>query len=305
MRILVTGGAGYIGSTVVHHLLRNGHEVRVVDLLVGGGQSLITACRDSRFEILVGDIRDRQVAANAVAGCEAILHLAAVVGTPACERMPEVARTTNVGATETLLATREAGQRLVFASTGGVYGEISSGYCDEDTSPEPTTLYGLTKFQAEGMVRDARNAFVMRLGTVFGVSRALRWDLLVNSLTLQAVNDRTVTVYQPHARRSFIHVDDVSRALCLPVLEWGDVRERVFNVGDVKLDMEKGQLARIICHETGALLAINAIGEDPDRRDYTISFNKIAELGFHANRSLSTGIKELAKAAVLCNRHTR
>lgn len=304
MRILVTGGAGYIGSTVVHRLLNDGHEVRVADTLTNGGQSLIMACRDSNFELLVGDISSREVAAEAVNGCDAIIHLAAIVGTPACERTPKMATAINVGATDTLLTVRKREQRFVFASTEIVYGPVSSGHCDESTHPEPATLYGRTKLEAEELVQEADNNIVMRLTTVFGVSRAPRWDLLVNNLTRQAVTEGTVEIYQPEARRSFIHVDDASRALCMAALTWRGAAEGVVNVGDDDLSVTKGQLARIICRESGAELTFDSAGEDPDRRDHDISFGKIRTLGFRSSQSLAVGIKELVRAAELLERRS-
>jgi len=301
MRVLVTGGAGYIGSAVVYRLLGDGHDVKVVDLLVRGGHALLAACREQRFEMVLGDVCDPDVAADAVAGCDAIVHLAAVVGTPACERAPEAAVAVNVGATASLLAARGQQQRFVFASTESVYGEVLSGYCDEDTVPEPATRYGRTKLTAERMVSEAGNSVIMRLATVFGVSGAMRWDALVNSLTLQAVATGTVTLYQPDVRRSFIHVDDVSRALCLPIQAWSGESQLLVNVGDSRLTVTKRELVSTICEQTGAKQVVSDAGQDPDKRDYVMSFDKITKLGFSGKRSLETGVEELVKAARLCD----
>jgi nucleoside-diphosphate-sugar epimerase len=279
-------------------LLDQGHQVRVADALASGGQSLIMACRDSNFELLANDISSREIAAEAVKGCEVIIHLAAIVGTPACDRAPEMAASINVGATETLLSACRREQRFIFASTDSVYGAVSSGRCDESTYPEPATLYGHTKLEAERLVQKTGNNIIMRLTTVFGVSRALRWDPLVNNLTRLAVAEGRIAVYQPHSRRSFIHVDDASRALCMAAITWS-VRDGVVNVGDDDLTVTKGQLARIICHESGAELTFDSAGEDPDRRDYDMSFAKIRALGFRANQSLVMGVKELVRAAEL------
>ena len=302
MRILVTGGAGYIGSAVVHRLLETGCEVRVVDLLVEGGNALITACKYPDFEIVTRDLRDERVAADVVAGCDAIIHLAAIVGSPTCDLMPDVARSTNVGATETLLAARSPEQRLVLASTGSVYGAVPSGYCDESTIPSPTTLYGWTKLEAEQKASRMANSFIMRLATVFGISRKQRWDLLVNQLTLEAVTKGKIDLYQPHARRSFIHIDDLSKILCSAVLEWKPQAAGIINLGDSKLNLTKAEVARAICDETGADLTLDARGEDLDKRDYVMSFSKITDLGVHCSKPLSTGIAELAKAAKLARR---
>jgi nucleoside-diphosphate-sugar epimerase len=299
MKVLVTGGAGYVGSSAVRHLLKSGHEVRVLDLLLRGGQSLVAVCQYPGFEIVVADVRDHRVAADAVKGCDAILHLAAVVGTPACDQAPIAAKETNVGATEALLAARDQDQRFIFASTASVYGHVASGHCDEDTVPEPTTLYGRTKLEAERMVRKAENSFIMRPTTAFGVSEALRWDLLVNDLTFRAVTEGTIKLYQPKARRSFVHVDDLSYALCLPILNWNAAESGVFNVGDDGLNITKAQLAEIVRNETDAMIIDDGTGLDLDQRDYTTSFAKIAQLGFDRSRSLSAGVRELKKAARL------
>jgi nucleoside-diphosphate-sugar epimerase len=304
VRILVTGGAGYIGSSVVYRLLRNGHQVKVADSLTNGGQSLMMACGNSNFELLANDISSRDVAAEAVKRCDVIIHLAAIVGTPACERTPEMASAINVGATETLLTVRKREQRFVFASTDSVYGAVSAGHCDESTYPEPKTLYGQTKLEAERLVQETDNGVIMRLTTAFGVSRALRWDPLVNNLTRQAVAKGKIAVYQPHSRRSFIHVDDASRALYMAALTWRDVRKGIINVGDDDLSVTKDQLARMICRESGAELTFDSAGEDPDRRDYSMSFDKIRALGFRANQSLAMGIKELVRAAKLLERRS-
>lgn len=304
MKILVTGGAGYVGSSAVRHLLENGHEVRVVDLLLRGGQSLVAACQYPGLEIVVADVRDHRVAVDAVKRCDAILHLAAVVGTPACDRAPVTAKEINVGATEALLTARDQEQRFIFASTASVYGHVSSGHCDEATVPEPATLYGQTKLEAERMVREAGNSFIMRPTTAFGVSDALRWDLLVNDLTFKAVTDGTIKLYQPNARRSFIHVDDLSRALCLPILNWNAAESGVFNVGDDDLNVTKAELAEIVRKETGTRVVDDGTELDPDQRDYTTSFAKITELGFDQSRSLSAGVEELKKAARLSSSRT-
>src|SRR3954447_6100676 len=194
MHILVTGGAGYVGSTLVPLLLDQGHRVRVFDSLKFGGQGLLPCCQYRTFELLKGDITDEAAVARALDGIDAVIHLAAIVGYPACKKEPQVAHATNVEGTRMLLSRRRPDQKFLFASTGSIYGSVPDYVCNEDTPRAPITLYGETKATAEQMVLDAGNSVAYRYATAFGVSNRMRLDLMPNDFTYQAVKNRNLIV---------------------------------------------------------------------------------------------------------------
>jgi nucleoside-diphosphate-sugar epimerase len=242
-----------------------------------------------------GNVCDSGIVSATVRDIDVIVHLAAMVGTPACKLEPGVALATNVEGTKQLLSARHPDQGFILASTGSVYGDVSSKKCDENSNCFPTTLYGKTKLTCENNVRDAENTLIYRFSTAFGVSNHMRTDLLINDLTHQAVCAGEFSVYQPSALRSFIHVRDISRSILFAVREWVRVRDRIFNVGDERLNHTKREIAHLICGETKAVWYVDPKGEDEDRRDYVMSFARIRREGFLAQTSLVSGISELAK----------
>lgn len=209
MRILVTGGAGYVGSVMVPMLLEHGHKVRVFDSLKFGGQGLLPCTSSRDFELVKGDVCDENAFGKAADGMDAVIHLAAIVGYPACKKEPQVAHSTNVEGTANLLKLRRRDQKILFASTGSIYGSIPDYVCNEDSPRSPITLYGETKAKAEEAILSAGNSVAYRFATAFGVSNRMRLDLMPNDFTYQAVKNRNLIVYEggfkPHFRTRSRH----------------------------------------------------------------------------------------------------
>ncbi len=298
MRILVTGGAGYIGSVLVPTLLRDGHLVTVVDNLLYGQTSLLDVCHDPKLTIVRGDARDKTVMQRAVDGQDVLIPLAALVGAPLCAREPEAACSTNVGAIELLLQLRQPEQKVLYPNTNSGYG-LGQGEsaCTEESPLQPISIYGRTKCQAEQMVLDAGNSVTFRLATVFGVSPRMRLDLLVNDFTYRAVSDGFVVLFEAHFKRNYIHVRDVARAFEHALGNFEAMRGEPYNVGLSDANLSKSELCERIQRQVrGFYFSEAAVGEDPDKRNYIVSNAKIEATGFQPRYSLDAGITELLKA---------
>lgn len=305
MRVLVTGGAGYVGSTVVPVLLAAGHEVRVLDVLAHGGRALLGVWSDPRFRLIRGDIRDGAVVDEAVAGVDAVVHLAAIVGDPACAREPQLARSVNLDASVRLIEAAERARvsRFIFASTCSNYGRMDdpSGFVDERSPLAPVSLYAETKVAVERALMDRAGGSGMavtplRLATVFGVSPRMRFDLTVNEFTLALLTDRHLVVYGEQFWRPYVHVRDVARAIALVLASpAGDAGGEVFNVGSTEQNFQKQQLVELIRpHAPDAV--VEYVRKDEDPRDYRVSFAKIADrLGYTITTPVAAGIAEIAR----------
>jgi len=297
MNVLVTGGAGYVGTVAVPLLLENGHRVRVLDTEPGEGDLWCAAeGLPGRLELMQGDVGDPECMASALDGVDAVVHLAAVVGYPACKREPERAVAANLEGMRTLLSLRQSDQRIVYASTGSVYGEVS-GVCTEETPQRPLTLYGQTKAAAEQMLRGEGNFLIFRYATAFGVSPRMRHDLLLNDFTSQAVREGRLTVYEGGFRRTFIHVRDIARSLQFALDNWEEIADDVYNVGDESLNLSKLEAAEGIRRHVEYELCCSETGSDPDRRDYAVSYEKLRSKGFSVDVQFDDGIAELVRAA--------
>lgn len=305
MKVLVTGGAGYVGSTLVPMLLGAGHDVVVLDVLAHGGQALLGVWSDPRFRLIRGDICDGAVVEQAVTGMDAVVHLAAIVGDPACARAPELARQVNLDASLGLIAAAErAGvSRFVFASTCSNYGRMADGaaFVDETSPLAPVSLYAETKVAVEQALLDrpSRNGMAvtpLRFATVFGVSPRMRFDLTVNEFTLALLTERHLLVFGEQFWRPYVHVRDVARAI---VLVLATARERidaeVFNVGATSQNFQKQQLVELIRpHAPDAVVEYIKKQEDP--RDYRVSFSKIAtQLAYDITVPVPDGIAEIVR----------
>lgn len=305
MRVLVTGGAGYLGSTLVAGLLRAGHSVRVLDNLTFGGRALLGVWTHKDFELLIGDVRDADTVRNALAGIDAVVHLAAVVGDPACARQPDLARETNLDATLRIVRECRDAQveRFVFASTCSNYGRMASpdAYVEESSDLQPVSLYAETKVSVEQFLLEEWKVThpaptCLRFATVFGVSPRMRFDLTVNEFTMELVVKGRLQVYGEQFWRPYVHVADAARAIEI-VLEapLDRVARQVFNVGGTDQNYQKKQLVEMILpYAPGA--AVRYVHRVEDPRDYRVSFAKIeAQLGFTLSRSVADGIREVAK----------
>ncbi len=295
MKVFVTGGAGYVGTTLVPMLLAKGHQVKVLDCLLYGADGLAGPAEHEGFCLVRGDVRDRAALESAARGCDAIVHLGAIVGLGACAKNPELARQTNVLGSENVAAIA-SGRPIVFASTGSCYGVVKGRLCTEDTPLSPLSVYARTKAQAERPLLEA-GAVVYRIATAFGVSPRLRLDLLVNEFVHRAIHEKVLEVYEGSASRSFIHVADIASALCFALDNAPVMRGQVFNAGSEKMNHTKMEICRMIqvrLPETRIVADPN--GHDPDQRNYAVSYAKISALGYTTQVSMEKGIDELANA---------
>ncbi|HKO20106.1 MAG TPA: NAD(P)-dependent oxidoreductase [Acidobacteriaceae bacterium] len=303
MRVLVTGGAGYIGSTLVPLLLSAGHQVRVLDSLLHGGSSLLGVWSHPHFEFVRGDIQVPGQVEPALADVDAVVHLAAIVGDPACSREKDLARAVNLDASLALIdASRRAGvARFIFGSTCSNYGKMSdpSSMVDETAELRPVSLYAETKVAVElallnGSNVDGWSPTPLRFATVFGVSPRMRFDLTVNEFAMVMLTQKRLQVFGEQFWRPYIHVHDVARAILLVLQAPPEkVSHRVFNVGATDQNYQKQQLVRMIQPHVGdAVVEYVHRAEDP--RDYRVSFSRInKELGFTISRTVEQGIREV------------
>jgi nucleoside-diphosphate-sugar epimerase len=299
MRVLVTGGAGYIGSHLVRRLLSAGHAVHVLDRLDYGGSSLLGDCDMPGFSLTRGDITDRALLRGAIQDAEAIVHLAALVGFPACQRDPQDAVRSNVEGTRAVLAESNPAQRLVFASTASVYGAVGPGLRDESWPVSPLSLYARTKVEAEDLVRARGAAVILRFATAFGVSSRMRFDLLPNDLLRIVLRDGRLDLYEPDFRRCFIHVRDTAAALHHALDNWDLVVDQTFNVGDPALNMTKLALAERIAQLVPFTLKVVTTGHDSDERDYYLSSSRFSATGFRANSDMVDALRGVMTAVRL------
>ncbi|HEV3339933.1 MAG TPA: NAD-dependent epimerase/dehydratase [Pirellulales bacterium] len=297
LKILVTGGAGYLGSVMVPTLLEQGHSVTVLDNFLFNQNSLLECCANRHFSVIRGDCREAAVLRRGLHDADLIIPLAAIVGAPACAADPTASRSTNLDAVKLLLSLRSPSQRVIYPTTNSGYGIGEQGkYCTEETPLRPISLYGTTKVEAEQAVLEAGNSITFRLATVFGMSPRMRIDLLVNDFVYRAVNDRTVVVFEGHAKRNYIHVRDVARAFLHGIDHFLSMQGQPYNVGLSEANLSKLQLcARIKAHLPQFVYLEAPVGEDPDKRDYIVSNEKIERTGYRPAFSIDDGIWELLK----------
>ncbi len=295
MRILVTGGAGYVGSILTMELLVAGHSVIVLDNLMWGQSPLNHLAGHARFDFVRGDARDTRVLGSLLIHADVIIPLAALVGAPLCDQRPNDAKSTNFRAVVDICTMSSRHQRIIFPNTNSGYG-AAGAECDEDTPLQPISLYGRTKKLAEDAVLCRDNSVAFRLATVFGISPRMRLDLLVNDFTWRAVTDGALVLFEPRFRRNFIHVRDVARAFAHAIDRFDAMRGRVFNVGLSEANLSKLELCQRIARHVPRFVWVEApIGTDPDKRDYVVSNARIEAAGFAPAHSLDDGIAELIK----------
>jgi nucleoside-diphosphate-sugar epimerase len=293
--VLVTGGAGYIGTLLVPMLLERGCKVTIFDSLQFGAQPLLSFLSHPNVEVVIGDIRDRKALEPVVPKHDWVFHLAAIVGFPACAADPIRASTVNVDGTANVLAFMRKDQKLIFASTGSTYGKVY-GTASEETPPAPLTLYGRTKRDAEKLIQDTDfRHTIMRFATVFGASPRVRLDLLVNDFVYQAVHQKQIVLFEGHFRRTFLHCADAAAVYPFAMDHFDAMDGEVYNVGDESVNFTKRQVALMIKEYVKYYLHEADVGTDPDQRDYEVDYAKIKKLGYQAKVSMEDGIKELVK----------
>ena len=297
MKVLITGGAGYIGTSLTPLLLKKGYHVKAIDNLSFGGEALIPFFSYPNYSFQKGDIRDVSSMKQALDGIDCIIHLAGIVGYPACRKFPKESREINLDANRLLLDLASKEQLILYASTGSTYGELIGELCTETTPLNPLTDYGKQKMEAEEMIMNRGNAVSFRFATAYGVSPRLRLDLLINDFTFKAVKDKTLIVYEKHFMRTFIHVRDMARSFLFALEHFDTMKDEVYNVGDNAQNFSKEKICFMIREKIEYYLHFAEIGKDLDQRNYMVSYKKISDLGFQCNTSVSEGIDELLKVA--------
>ncbi|MBN2644209.1 MAG: NAD(P)-dependent oxidoreductase [Desulfuromonadaceae bacterium] len=301
--ILVTGGAGYLGSVLVPELLSRGYRVTVLDSFMFGQYTLSQSCLDPNFTVVKGDCRDRELLKQLVVGKECVIPLAALVGAPLCERDRIGAETINRDAIGSLVELLTPEQKLIIPITNSGYGIGEQGcFCTEETPLRPVSLYGRVKVEAERLALQRKNSVSLRLATVFGASPRMRLDLLVNDFVYRAVKDRTLVVFEGHFKRNYIHVRDVAGAFIHVLNNFPAMAGQAYNVGLSSANLSKLELCARIKEQIPGFVYMEApVGEDPDKRDYIVSNEKMERTGWQPNYSLEDGIAELKKLYTILN----
>jgi nucleoside-diphosphate-sugar epimerase len=297
MKIVITGGAGYLGSILTPELLRLGHEVTVVDTFIFRQNSLSDCCGHDSFQIVNGDCRQEKLMRKVTADADLVIPLAALVGAPLCSRDESGAVSTNQGAIEMLCRILRPEQKIIYPTTNSGYGIGEKGkFCTEETPLNPISLYGVTKVRAEEAVLQRGNSLTFRLATVFGMSPRMRLDLLVNDFVYRAVYDRALLIFEGHFQRNYIHVRDVARVFVHAIKNFEAMKGRPYNVGLEDANLTKLELCEKIKKHLPAFVYLEApVGEDPDKRDYIVSNARILGTGFKPEWDLDRGIRELIK----------
>jgi len=304
MKILVTGGAGYIGSVLVPELLKLDHDVTVIDNFMYKQNSLLDVCYKDNLTVINGDARDKNLISRFLKNVDYILPMACIVGAPACERDPLLAKTTNYDAIKMILDLKDKNQKIIFPTTNSGYGIGKKDiYCTEETPLNPISLYGRLKVDIEKEILKSKNSITLRLATVFGISPRMRLDLLVNDFTYRAVTDRFVILFESHFKRNYIYIRDVAKAFIHCINNFENMKNEPYNVGLSDANLSKWELCEEIKKQVPDFYFVEAkIGEDPDKRDYIVSNKKIESTGFKPERSLQQGIKELIKGYQIIRR---
>ncbi len=294
-RVLVTGGAGYVGSTLVGRLLSEGYGVTVLDALKFGAQGLMPYFGNEAFRFVKGDVRDERAVKDAMKDADAVVHLAGIVGFPACRKDPDGSREINVKGTQVVVDAAPAHTPVLFASTGSNYGKMLEKYCTELSALNPLSDYARHKVEGEEIVQKHGEFVIFRFATGFGVSPRMRLDILPNDFTYRAVRDKTLIVYEKHFMRTFIHVRDMADAFIFALKNYPKMRGEIYNVGSNDMNYSKEAICLMIKSKIDYYLHFADVGHDLDQRDYMVSYDKIQHTGFTPKVSMDRGIEELIK----------
>ncbi|MDA9265626.1 NAD(P)-dependent oxidoreductase [bacterium] len=297
LNILVTGGAGYLGSTLVPRLLSLGHRVTVIDNFMFNQTSLNAVCGDPNFNVVNGDVRLIDDIKPLISKSDVIIPLAALVGAPLCNKDPVAAKTTNYDAVKLMLELISDEQRILMPTTNSAYGSgDENNFCTEESPLNPISSYAIEKVKVEKDLMQHENAISFRLATVFGMSPRMRVDLLVNDFVYRACKDRAVILFEGHFKRNYIHVKDVAQAFEHGLKNFDTMKSQIFNVGLSSANLSKIELCEAIQKQIPEFTFIEAgAGKDPDQRNYIVSNEKLERLGWKPKVSLVDGISELIK----------
>ena len=305
MNVLITGGAGYIGSILVPKLLDRGYAVTVIDNFCYNQSSLLDCCHQERLRIIRGDARDETLLKQEIAKADIVLPLACLVGAPLCEQRPDEARSINLDAVKKILTLTSGNQIIVSPTTNSGYGIGESGiHCTEESPLRPVSLYGRLKVELEKCLLDTGRAVSLRLATVFGISPRMRLDLLVNDFTYRAVTDRFIVLFEAHFKRNYIYIHDVARAFLHAIDNFDTMKGEPYNVGMSDANLSKMELCDEIKKQVPEFHVIESeVGKDPDQRNYIVSNEKIEKTGYKPAGTIQQGIAELIKGYQVLRRN--
>ena len=301
MKILITGGAGYIGNILTDHLLQNGFNVTVYDNLIHKHGGILENCRNKKFTFIYGDVRDENTYREVINKHDIIVNLAGYVGVPICKRFPIETVQVNRTSAEFLSKTISKHQIVIFSSTNSVYGtgkDDKSEFCDEETPITNTiSLYAKTKAEGESALMQTGNTIAFRFATVFGTSRKMRTDLLVNDFVWRAWNDRFIVLFESHFKRNSIHIQDVAHAIYFAIINHKVMKGNIYNAGNSEINISKLELCHAIKKQVpDFFITESEINKDPDQRNYIVLNKKLETLGWKCTYSLDDGIRELLMA---------
>jgi len=304
MNILITGGAGYIGSILTPRLLALGHKVTVIDNFMYKQASLLDCCHDEKLTVARGDARNADLVKKHVAKADVIIPLACLVGAPVCSQKPAEARAINLDAIKMLADLTSKNQMILSPTTNSGYGVGEAGsFCTEESPLRPVSLYGTLKVELEEYLLATGHAVSLRLATVCGISPRMRVDLLVNDFTYRAVTDRFVILFEAHFKRNYIHVQDIANAFIHVINNYDRMKNQAYNVGLSDANLSKMELCLEIKKQVPEFTIMESeIGKDPDQRNYIVSNEKIEKTGFKPQVSIQQAIAELIKGYQIVRR---
>lgn len=291
MIIGVTGGCGYIGSVLLPRLGEYADSIEIIDIKKPQ-PSLISRLTPPKFRYVNVDVADEMAFSKIAAKYDVIIHLAGLVGYPACAKDPELAYRCNVKTTENIMTFKRKASRVLYSSTISNYGE-QHGQVDESTPLRPTSVYGETKKRAEDLVLADRRSIVFRFASAFGVAPVMRFDNLIHDFVGRAVKENSLSIYESHFIRQFVHVEDMSDAIIHAIKHWDKMEGNIYNVGNPEVELTKRELVETIARHYTFQYRFEASGSDPEKRSYPISFKKILSTGFKPTKNLEAGITEL------------
>ncbi|RAP33086.1 hypothetical protein DID75_03185 [Candidatus Marinamargulisbacteria bacterium SCGC AG-410-N11] len=298
MKILITGGAGYIGSVLVNECIKLNYDITVIDTFKYSQTSLLHCCNYPKLRLIKGDCRDKELIKNELQKADCIIPLACLVGAPLCESQPFEAASINRDSIFLILDFLSKSQKLIFPCTNSGYGIGKDNiFCTETSDLNPISTYGKLKVEAEKRIIDNGNGITLRLATVFGVSPRMRLDLLVNDFTYKALREKSIVLFESHFKRNYIHIQDVVQCFIHCLNNYEKMNNETYNLGLSNANLSKKELCHEIEKIIGPFEIIETHGKkDPDQRNYIVSNEKIENTGFKASTSLEIGIKELVRA---------